>query len=229
MRQENHLLASFKDDQARLNAYLDDYAFLLDALLELMQTEFRAQDLEFAQHLANSLPSQFEDPEQGEFFFTSHDHEQLIHRPKPGPDQATPSGNGLAVFALQRLGHLQGEARYLASAERAITLLYPPISKHPAAYSSLMIGLKECLQAPDIVVVRGPAEGVAAWRASLAKAFLPNAMLVYLSNAVSVLPEVLAKPETADVNAWGCRGVNCLPAITTLEALISLCKAPRDD
>ena len=229
MWQENHLLASFKDDQAKLNAYLDDYAFLLDALLELMQTEFRGQDLAFAQNLADNLLSQFEDPQQGGFFFTSHDHEQLIHRPKPGPDQATPSGNGVAVLALQRLGHLLGETRYLAAAERALTLFYPSISGQPTAYTSLMLGLKECLQAPDIVVVRGPAEGVAAWHAGLANTFLPNAMLIYLSNAVSVLPEALAKPETPDVNAWVCRGVNCLPAITTLEALISLCKAPQDD
>ena len=229
MWQENHLLASFKDNHARLNAYLDDYAFLLDALLELMQTEFRPQDLAFAQHLADSLLSQFEDPEQGGFFFTSHDHEQLIHRPKPGPDQATPSGNGIAVFALQRLGHLLGEARYLASAERALTLFYPSISSQPVAYSSLMIGLKECLQPPDIILVRGPTMGVEAWRRSLVRVFLPNAMVIYLSNAVSALPDVLAKPETPDVNAWVCRGVNCLPAITTLAELISLCKAPLDD
>ena len=229
MWQENHLLASFKDNQARLNAYLDDYAFLLDALLELMQTEFRPQDLAFAQHLADSLLSQFEDPEQGGFFFTSHDHEQLIHRPKPGPDQATPSGNGIAVFALQRLGHLLGEARYLASAERALTLFYPSISSQPVAYTSLMIGLKECLQAPDIVVVRGPTVGVDAWRLALSKTSLPNAVVLFLSNEVTALPRALAKPETSNVNAWVCRGVNCLPAITTPEALISLCKAPRDD
>lgn len=229
MRQKNRLFASFKDGQAKLNAYLDDYAFLLDALLELMQTEFRAQDLAFAQNLADSLLSHFEDTEVGGFFFTSHDHEALIHRPKSGPDQATPSGNGFAVIALQRLGHLLGEARYLAAAERALTLFYPFISSQPAAFSSMIIGLKECLQPPDIVVVRGPAEGLAAWRAGLAKIFLPNAMLIYLSNAVSVLPEVLAKPETSDVNAWVCRGVNCLAPITTLEALISLCKARQDD
>ena len=229
MWREQHLCASYKDKEAKLNAYLDDYAFLLDALLELMQTEFRAQDLAFAKALADHLLSQFEDPEQGGFFFTSHDHEQLIHRPKPGPDQATPSGNGVAVIALQRLGHLLGETRYLASAERALNLFYGSIAAHPAAYTSLMISLKEYLQTPDMVVVRGPAEGVNAWRAALAAIYLPNAMVLFLSNEVSALPSVLAKPKTPDVNAWVCRDVNCLPAITTPEALISLCKAPRAD
>ena len=51
--------------------------------------------------------------EQGGFYFTRHDHEQLIHRPKPGPDNATPSGNGVAVYVLQRLGHVLGEPRFL--------------------------------------------------------------------------------------------------------------------
>src|ERR1019366_9225275 len=90
------LLATCKDGHAHLNAYLDDYAFLLAALIELMQTDFQSRDLEFAEDLAEALLEQFYDPELGGFFFTSHDHEQLIHRPKPGYDSATPSGNGVA-------------------------------------------------------------------------------------------------------------------------------------
>ena len=187
--QEQHLLASYKDGQARLNAYLDDHAFLADRLL-----------------------GQFEDQEQGGVFFTSHDHEQLIHRPKPGPDQVTPSGNGVAVFALQRLRHLLGERRYLESAERALTLFYPSISGQPAAYPSLLIGLKECLKPTDIVVVRGPTDGVEVWRKVLATTFFPNAMVLFVSNAVTGLPAMLAKPGTPNVNAWACTGVNCLPA-----------------
>ena len=89
------LLATRKDDHADLNAYLDDYAFLLAAVLELMQTRFRSDDFLWAQALADALLTHFEDPERGGFFFTSHDHERLIHRGKPGHDNATPSGNGV--------------------------------------------------------------------------------------------------------------------------------------
>ena len=96
--QDSRLLATCKDGKAHLNAYLDDYAFLLDALLELMQTEFRAEDLAFARALADRLLGQFEDPDNGGFFFTSHDHEKLILRNKPGHDNATPSGNGVAAI-----------------------------------------------------------------------------------------------------------------------------------
>ncbi|HEX9179168.1 MAG TPA: thioredoxin domain-containing protein, partial [Burkholderiales bacterium] len=112
---DGRLLAVYKDGQARLNGYLDDYAFLLDAVLEMLAAEFRLGDLDFARELADTLLRQFEDGAEGGFFFTSHDHESLVHRPKAAADNATPSGNGVAAFALQRLGHLMGEPRYLAA------------------------------------------------------------------------------------------------------------------
>ncbi|HSF49046.1 MAG TPA: thioredoxin domain-containing protein, partial [Burkholderiales bacterium] len=130
----------FKDGQARFNGYLDDYAFLLNALLTLMQAEFRKSDLDFAVQLAEVLLAQFEDAQAGGFFFTSHDHEKLIHRPKSGHDNATPSGNGIAAFAMQRLGHVLGESRYLEAAERALKLFSPQLAHQPSAFVSFCLG-----------------------------------------------------------------------------------------
>jgi uncharacterized protein YyaL (SSP411 family) len=93
-----------RDGRAHLDAYLDDHAFLLAALLELMQAEFRAEDLGFAIELADALLNRFEDRDAGGFFFTAHDHEVLIHRPKTGHDNATPAGNGVAAFACNGWG-----------------------------------------------------------------------------------------------------------------------------
>ena len=225
---DGRLLATYKDGQARLNAYLDDYAFLLDALLELMQNEFRPEDVRFAQDLADRLLAQFEDAEQGGFYFTSHDHETLLHRPKPGPDQATPSGNGIAAFALQRLGHILGEARYLDAAERVLTSFYPSIAGQAAGYTTLLMTLKENLSPPDIVVVRGSAAELDVWRAATAAQYWPNTLAFFVPNGTLDLPPALAKPETPTVNAWVCRGVNCLPAVTTPEALIALCNGAAD-
>src|SRR5262249_31994010 len=78
------LLATRKGGHAHLNAYLDDHAFLLAALLELMQARFRVDDYRWARELADALLARFEDAEHGGFFFTSHDHERLFHRTKPG-------------------------------------------------------------------------------------------------------------------------------------------------
>ena len=118
---EGRLLATYNDGRAHLNAYLDDYAFLADAVLELQQVRFRADELQFARELLEVLLRHFTDERAGGFFFTSDDHEQLIHRPKSFGDDATPAGNGVAAFALQRMGYLLGDARYLEAAERTLS------------------------------------------------------------------------------------------------------------
>jgi uncharacterized protein len=115
---EGKLLATSKDGRAHLDAYLDDHAFLLAALLEMMQADFRPEDLAWATELGELLLEEFHDPEAGGFFFTSHGHEKLIHRPKPGPDNATPSGNGIAAWALARLSFVTGEMRISPSLPR---------------------------------------------------------------------------------------------------------------
>ena len=104
---DGRLFASFKDGRARFPAYLDDHAFLLDALLKLLQSRWNGKFLAFAQTLAELLLTHFYDPAGG-FYFTANDHETLMHRPKALADDATPSGNGVAALALQRLGFLLG-------------------------------------------------------------------------------------------------------------------------
>ena len=103
---DGRLLATFKDGRAHLNAYLDDHAFLIAALIELLQARFSLAELEFAEELAEVLLDQFEDRAAGGFYFTARDHERLIHRPKPLADEAIPSGNGIAARALARLAVL---------------------------------------------------------------------------------------------------------------------------
>jgi uncharacterized protein YyaL (SSP411 family) len=214
---DNRLLATYKDGRAHLNAYLDDYAFLLDALLELMQTAFRAEDLEWACALAERLLDQFEDREHGGFFFTSHDHEKLIHRAKPGHDNATPSGNGIAAFALQRLGHLIGEPRYIDAAERAIRLFYPAMQRQSSAFVSLLTALEEALAPPRIVVLRGETAALHTWQRALAARYRPDTKVVAVPGDVPNLPPTLAKPVAAgSVNAWVCQGVSCLPPLSDL-------------
>ncbi len=215
--QDGRLLATYKDGKAHLNAYLDDYAFLLDALLELMQSEFRAEDLDFARALAERLLDQFEDPVHGGFFFVSHDHEKLIHRGKPGHDNATPSGNGIAAFALQRLGHVIGEPRYIGAAERAIRLFYSAMQRQPSAFASLLTALEETLAPPRIVVLRGDARALGEWQRALTTRYRPDMLVIALRGSVSDLPPALAKPAPASgVNAWVCQGVSCLPPASDL-------------
>ncbi len=219
MLHEGALLATYKDGRAHLNAYLDDHAYLLAAVLELLQADFSVRQLDFARQLGDALLQRFEDRQSGGFFFTSHDHEPLIVRTKPGHDNATPSGNGVAAASLQLLGHLVGDARYLDAAERTVRLFLPQLRRHPSAFASLLGALEQHSGPPTVVVLRGPAEATRAWRRTLDVRYVPGLVMLAIEPATAGLPEALDKPAAAGVNAWVCRGVTCLPPITELRVL----------
>jgi len=219
MWQSGRLLATYKDGKAHLNAYLDDYAFLLAALLELLQAEFDPGTLAYAEELAEVLLEQFEDREKGGFFFTSHDHEKLIHRPKPGYENATPSGNGVAAFALQRLHFLTGEPRYALAAERTLAQFHAELSEHPGGHATLLAALEEHQQPTRTVIVRGPQGAMRRWRSELAQRYAPQTMVVAIGAEASGLPPVLDKPAGRAVSAWVCEGTVCLAPLDSLESL----------
>ncbi len=212
--------------RGRLNGYLDDHAFLIDALLELMQTAFDPEDLAFAEELADALLESFEDPDGGGFFFTRHDHEALIQRPKPIHDAATPAGNGVAARALARLGHLTGETRYLDAAERTVRAFYGRLRESPAGCATIAAALCEQLQPPGFVVLRGPAAELEQWQTRLAARFEPQLMVLAIPEGMGGLPPILDKPAKGRVNAWLCRGVECLsPTDDYAELEVSLSNA----
>ena len=219
MWQNQRLLATHKDGTTRLNAYLDDYAFLLKALIELLQADFRTEDLAFAQTIADVLLSHFEDSGRGGFFFTSHDHEMLIQRPKSSFDNATPSGNGVAAFALQRLAHLTGELRYEQAAQHALTCFRAAIGDHPSGHGSLLMALEESLNPPRLLILSGPAANLNAWQQIGCDTYRPDLMTVAIGNDTPGLPAALQRPTQAFVNAWLCQGVSCLTPVADMPQL----------
>jgi uncharacterized protein YyaL (SSP411 family) len=214
------LLATAKDDKVHLNAYLDDYAFLLDALIELIQAEYRSEDMQFAEEIAEALLENFE-AEDGGFYFTSHHHEKLIHRAKQGFDNATPNGNGIAAVALQRLGHILGEQRYLLSAERALQAFDALIKRNPAGCASLTHALEEYLKPPTLVIVRGEAKKLQSWHSELKQSYYPHHLFFFLDERFTALPPTLQRNISKAVNAWVCKGVVCSQSIDDLQSLIS--------
>jgi uncharacterized protein YyaL (SSP411 family) len=223
MWRDGRLLATYKDGRAHLDAYLDDYAFLVAALLELMQGEFRVEDLAFARELAEVLLEQFEDAQGGGFFFTARSHEQLIHRPKPGHDHATPAGNAIAAWGLARLAALSGEARYARAAERTLECFYPLMRDNPAGFAAMAIALDEQLAPPSLLVLRGGPQALGPWQAGLAREYLPTTLVLALPVGLTGLPELLDKPARgAEVSAWLCRGATCLESVGELAELKKL-------
>lgn len=219
---DGRLLATSAGSGGRLNAYLDDHAFLIEALLALLQVRFDGDDLAFAEDLADALLDDFEDRRSGGFFFTRHDHEPLIQRPKPVHDHAMAAGNGVAARMLARLGHVTGELRYLDAAERALQACYAALLATPAACASLALALAEHLAPPALVVLRGPAGALQPWQRTMSALHLPDTVCIAIADDVKGLPPVLDKPARGRVNAWVCRGVECSSPIEDLQALEQL-------
>ena len=210
------LLATRKGERAHLNAYLDDYAFLLAALVELLQARFRPADYAWARQLADVLLDAFEDRPQGGFFFTSHDHERLFHRTKPGHDNATPSGNGVAAGTLIALGHLCAEPRYVDAGERAVRLYAPALARSPAGFASLLAALEDTLRPPTSILLAGDHGTCAAWQRALERTLRP-AVRIFNVAGVALPPELAKGPvPAAGAAAWVCRGTRCLPPIGSL-------------
>ena len=218
---EGRLLAVYKDGQARLNAYLDDYAFVIDGVLELLQCRWRDGDLEFALELARVLLDRFEDREAGGFFFTSSDHEVLIQRPKPAHDDALPAGNGVAAQVLLKLGHLTGQTVYLEAAERTLRWAWPVLRRIPSACNALLTALEDYLEPAQTVVLRGEGAALEAWRERCAGPCAPRRLTLAVPANAALPAEWLVERGVgaATVTAYLCDGLQCLPPITALTDL----------
>ncbi len=136
--EQGHLLRTYKDGRAHLNAYLEDHAFLLEALLTLYEADFEVRWFETARDLADTMIERFGDPERGGFFSTSADHEELIVRRKEVGDHPIPSGNSAAALGLLRLAALTGERRYATAAEGVLALFSAPALEHPDSFAHML-------------------------------------------------------------------------------------------
>ena len=214
---DGRLYASFARGETKFPAYLDDHAFLLDALLAMLQLRWERRDLDWAIALAEALLERFEDAGRGGFFFTAHDAEPLPQRPKPFMDESLPSGNGVAARALLQLGHLLGATRYLDAAERCLRAAWPTLAQYPDGCCGVLLALDEFLQPRTHVVLR-VADGAEAraWDEAVAATADARTDLYRISSAANDLPGVLgAQAWQPGGVAFVCRGTNCLPPLGT--------------
>ncbi|HEY0803252.1 MAG TPA: hypothetical protein VGD54_20625, partial [Steroidobacteraceae bacterium] len=211
---DGRLLATYKDGRAHLPAYLDDYAFLADALLELLQTRWRSSDLDFARQLADVLLAQFEDPAGG-FFFTAEEHEKLIHRSKTFGDESVPAGNGVAASMLCRLGYLLGELPYLDAAERTLKAAWTGIQEYPQAHMSLVNALEDFLSSMQILVIRG--EQATQWAMDLNRLYAPTRLIFAIPSDAELPPGLAVKRAIAETAAYLCSGMTCSAPLTNFQ------------
>jgi uncharacterized protein YyaL (SSP411 family) len=216
------LVTSARGGEARLPGYLDDYAFLLEAILELASVRFSAAELDWAVRIAEVLLTHFEDSHDGGFFFTSDDHERLIGRSKSFSDEATPAGNAIAARSLLRLGYLLGEPRYLQAAERTLRAAWPAVNRYPDAHAAMLVAIEEYLQPPSIVIVRGPTAVIKTWQRELSTPYMPRRWTLAIAQDATGLPPALADKPTCETGvAYICRGSTCSTALTSLAAVLA--------
>ena len=204
------LLATCKDGKAHLMAYLDDYAFLADGVLALLAVRWRDDDLRLAIALADALLEHFAAPGGG-FYFTADDHEQLIQRPRPWMDEATPSGNGIAAQVLLRLGYLLGNGRYIDAAEQTLRAAWQDMQALPHAHNALLAALEEWRYPVRTVILRGDADAIAPWLEELAREYRPRCLVLPIYSEAGFLPAALAAYRAPDsgVLAYLCEAGRC--------------------
>ena len=215
------LTATWRDGAAKYAGYLDDYANMLEGLIELLSAEWRDADAVFARTLADTMIRQFYDADDGGFFFTAHDHETLIHRPKPTLDESMPPGNGTAACGLTALGHLFADTRYLDVADGTLRALRGAMEQYPAGHCTLLSAVEASAYAPEQIIVRGPADALDAWLEVARESYRPWRRVYGIPYESAEAPDYL--PPSADgddrsgLTAFVCRGLQCSPPVDALD------------
>jgi uncharacterized protein YyaL (SSP411 family) len=218
---EGNLLRTFKDGRAHLNAYLEDHAFLLEALLALYEASFEPAWFERAQALADTLLERFADDERGGFFSTSDDHESLIARRKEIGDHPIPSGNSAAAMGLLRLAALTGERRYEAAAEGVFRLFAQPAGQHPEAFAHLLRAIDFHLSPTKEVALVG--EDLGELAATVRSRFRPHLVLAGGPEGTETPPLMAHRGAVGgESTAYVCESFSCKRPATDARMLADL-------
>jgi uncharacterized protein YyaL (SSP411 family) len=228
LRREGLLLRTYKDGQAKLNAYLEDYAFLIDGLVTLFESSGELRWLEEARTLAATMIEEFWDDEEGGFFYTGRSHENLIVRSKDFFDNATPSGNSVAAEVLQRIGLLTDNSDYQRRAATILRLMASTIQRYPSGFGRLLCALDFYLGTPREIAIIGDA-GARETRLLLDEiwqAYLPNKVVAQASPsdtaAAEIIPLLRDRPQLNNrATAYVCEHFTCKTPATNPTELAS--------
>jgi uncharacterized protein len=213
-----HLLRTYKDGRAHLNAYLEDHAFLVEALLVLYESTFDRRWFAAARALAETMIERFCDGDRGGFFTTSSDHEGLIARRKEVGDHPIPVGQSAAALGLLRLAALSGERAFADRAVGVFALFGEPAVSHPDSFAHLLRALDFHLASTREVALVGT--DLSALDAVARSAFRPNVVIAGGPAGTVDPPLMDARTEVAgEPAAYVCEGFTCRLPVTDPAAL----------
>ena len=201
-------------------AYLDDYAYLLKANLELLKIEWSSENLYFSNKLANILIKNFQNHETGGFYFTSINHEELIYRPQTYMDESMPAGNSIAIEALSELGFLVGNQEYIDASEKTLISASNSVQRSNTAHASLLNASMNLLEFKKFVIIRCSHERIKEYRKEILN--FEEVIFYFIDNEESDIPKsLIEKKPLGNFTAYICEGFKCLSPIRDFD---DLCK-----
>ena len=226
LMRDGRLLRTYKSGQAKLNGYLEDYAYVMEGLLAVYEATFELKFFKQATELADTMIANFWDEQDGGFYFTSSDHEELITRTKDYFDNATPSGNSAAAIALLKLGLLTQEQEYSRHAVTVLRAMRPAMSRYPSAFGYMLCALDFYLSEPKEIAIVGKLDSheVRLFVEEIYSRYLPNKVVAACEpgndEAADAIKLMIGRSAIdGKATAYLCRNYTCLEPATTGEEL----------
>ncbi|PYS99639.1 MAG: thioredoxin domain-containing protein [Acidobacteria bacterium] len=221
LQKDGRLLRTWKDGRSKLNAYIEDYANLADGLIQTFQASGEIRYLEEAKRLADLMITEFWDQQNGGFFFTSNDHEELIVRNKDFYDNATPSGNSSAADVMLRLSKFYGEEKYERFATTVLRLAANQLKRYPQGFGRTLAAMEfHNSDVKEIVVIGDPGNEL---EKTVAASYLPSSVIASLRKSLSTLRLTADKEKIEGKStAFVCENFVCQRPVTDVESLLRL-------
>ena len=227
LQRDGRLLRSWKDGDARIGGFLEDYAFFIDGLLALYRATLDARWLDEAIRLAILMVAEFGDPDGPGFYDTSSSHETPVARPRDLHDGATPAGNSVAADVLLRLGAMTGNDDYSGRASELLRTMASTMREHPLATGRYLSAADFYLGPVKEVALAGDRDSpeLKALVDALYDGFQPNVIAGYVDQDRADLAERLPflqdrPPREGRATAYVCEHFACLPPVHDPEALL---------
>ncbi|NWG03880.1 MAG: thioredoxin domain-containing protein [Syntrophaceae bacterium] len=218
MKKDGRLMRAFHKGKSQVKGYSEDYAFFIQALIDLYEATFEIEWLKEAMELNQQMIYQFWDERQGGFFFSGKENESLIAHSKNPYDHVIPSANSIAVFNLIRLGYLTGEASLKHKAEQILHLFYHFLDEHPSGFPQMLSGLSLFLSPEEIGIIGSKKDlKTISMLKEIYFAYLPNKILSLKDpqekTDVDWIPFLKEKETSIRPTIFICKNFTCLPPI----------------
>ncbi|MCP4439252.1 MAG: thioredoxin domain-containing protein [Aureispira sp.] len=216
--QASHLYHTYKNGEAKYHAFLDDYAWLINALLEVYSISFDKQWIEKATTYAELVLEEFLDEEDHLFYFTSSKQQDVILRKKDLYDNATPSGNATMLHNLQQLALILDRPSYQEQADKMLLTMQQSIMKYPQSFSRWANAMYATVHAPKELAVVGP--NYASLTKEIYQQFIPNSILMAAPKADESLPLLAGRDTGEDTLIFVCSNYTCQLPTATVDKML---------